>query len=123
MLNYGHTIGHAVESADNFELLHGEAVAVGIIAAGLIEIEMKLSTPEKLQRIKNLLEKLSLPVKLPPNLSRESLIDTIKRDKKAVNKWPKFVLTDKIGHIYCKNKQWATDVAPEVVEKVLDKLL
>ena len=40
VLNYGHTIGHAVESASNFELLHGEAVAIGIIAASLIEIEM-----------------------------------------------------------------------------------
>ena len=40
MLNYGHTIGHAIESASGFELLHGEAVAIGIVAAGLIEIEM-----------------------------------------------------------------------------------
>ncbi len=43
ILNYGHTIGHAVEAASGFELLHGEAVAIGIIAAGLIEIELELA--------------------------------------------------------------------------------
>jgi 3-dehydroquinate synthase len=49
MLNYGHTIGHAVESASGFELLHGEAIAIGIIAAGLIEIEMGLCDDKRLE--------------------------------------------------------------------------
>ena len=42
MLNYGHTIGHAIESVSGYKLLHGEAVAIGIIAAGLIEKELGL---------------------------------------------------------------------------------
>ena len=50
MLNYGHTIGHAVESASGFELLHGEAVAIGIIAAGMIEIEMGLGDEKRLDK-------------------------------------------------------------------------
>ena len=122
ILNYGHTIGHAVEAASGFELLHGEAVAIGIIAAGLIEIEMRLSEPGRLQRTRQILQKLNVPVKLPKDLADKDLIDLIKRDKKAVNKWPRFVLIRKIGQVYCHDGQYAVDVAPEVVKKVLDKL-
>jgi 3-dehydroquinate synthase len=122
ILNYGHTIGHAVEAASGFELLHGEAVAIGIIAAGLIEIELGLSQPGRLDRIRRILEKLGVPVRLPGNLAQKDLIDLIKRDKKAVNKWPRFVLVSEIGQIYCKDGQYAVEVAPEVVEKILDRL-
>ena len=122
ILNYGHTIGHAVEAASGFGLLHGEAVAIGIIAAGLIEIEMQLAEPGRLERIRRILEKLNVPVTLPENLAQKDLIDLIRRDKKAVNKWPKFVLISKIGQVHCHDGQYAVEVAPEVVEKILDKL-
>ncbi|MBN2270574.1 MAG: 3-dehydroquinate synthase [Sedimentisphaerales bacterium] len=122
ILNYGHTIGHAVESASGYKLLHGEAVAIGMIAAGLIEIEMGVGDPERLERIRAILKKLSLPVELPKDLAENSLIDLIKRDKKAVNKWPKFVLTSQIGQVYCRDGQWAVNVEPRVVERVLRML-
>jgi 3-dehydroquinate synthase len=122
ILNYGHTIGHAIESASGYELLHGEAVAIGIIGAGLIEIEMKLAKPDRLERLRIILEKLNVPVKLPANLAEENLIDLIKLDKKAFNKWPRFVLTEDIGSVYCPNGQYAVEVEPEIVENVLKKL-
>ena len=122
ILNYGHTIGHAVEAASGFELLHGEAVAIGIIAAGLIEIELELAQQERIERIRQILNKLDVPVKLPRDLAEKDLIDLIKHDKKAVNKWPRFVLISDIGQVYCPDGQYAVDVAPELVEKVLNKL-
>jgi 3-dehydroquinate synthase len=122
ILNYGHTIGHAAESASKFELLHGEAVAIGIIGAGLIEIEMGLAQPGRLEKIRGILVKLGVPVRLPRNLAEENLIDLIKRDKKAINKWPRFVLIDKIGEVHREDGQYAVEVAPEIVTKVLDKL-
>ena len=122
ILNYGHTIGHAVEAASGFKLLHGEAVAIGIIAAGLIEIEMGLSDSERLNKIRRIFEKLNVPVKLPPNLAENNLIDLIKHDKKTVGKQPRFVLISNIGRVYCQNGQWAVEVAPDLVEKILNKL-
>ncbi len=122
ILNYGHTIGHAVESASGFELLHGEAVAIGIIGAGLIEIEMGLAGSGRLERIRAILEKLGVPVKLPLDMAEENLIDLIKRDKKAINKWPRFVLIGRIGEVYREDGQYAVEVAPELVTEVLDKL-
>jgi 3-dehydroquinate synthase len=122
ILNYGHTIGHAIEAASGYELLHGEAVAIGIIAAGLIEMEMGLSEPGRLDRIRQILKKLDVPVKLPRNIAEKDLIDLIRRDKKAVNKWPRFVLIAKIGEVYCQDGQYAVEVAPKIVEGVLDRL-
>ena len=122
MLNYGHTVGHAVEAASGFELLHGESIAIGIIAAGLIEAELGLGDSEKLDRVRNILEKLEMPVTLPKKMAENSLIELIKRDKKAINKWPRFVLTSRIGQVYCKDGQWAVEVEQPLVEKVLGKM-
>ncbi len=122
MLNYGHTVGHAVEAASGFELLHGEAVAIGIIAAGMIENEMDLGEPGRLDRIRKIFQKIDVPITLPPNLAEDKLIDLIKRDKKAVNKWPRFVLIKEIGKVYCRDGQWAVEVVQDVVEKILGKL-
>jgi 3-dehydroquinate synthase len=122
MLNYGHTVGHAVEAASGFKLLHGEAVAIGIIAAGLIEIEMGLSKPERLDKIRRIFEKLGMPVKLPPDLAENNLIDLMKHDKKAIDETPRFVLLSDIGRVHCPQGQWAVEVAPNLVKKVLKKL-
>ncbi len=122
MLNYGHTVGHSVEQASGFALLHGEAVAIGIIAAGLIEFELGMAESDRLEKIRKIFKKLGVPVTLPPNLAKDTLINTIKRDKKAINKWPRFILIDKIGQVHCEDGQWAVEVEKELVEKVLDKL-
>ena len=121
-LNYGHTIGHAIEAASGFKLLHGEAVAIGIIAAGLIEIELGLSEPGRLERIRAILKKLDVPVTWPKDFAEKDLIDFVKRDKKAINKWPRFVLIAKIGEVYRQDEQYAVEVAPDVVKKVLKEL-
>jgi 3-dehydroquinate synthase len=121
-LNYGHTIGHAIESASNYRLLHGEAVAIGMIGAGLIEQAMGLGEKDRLARVHALLERLNMPTRCPANIEKTQVMDLIKRDKKAVDRWPKFVLTDRIGHVCQDNEQWAVDVDPSLVESVLERL-
>ena len=120
ILNFGHTIGHAVEAASGFELLHGEAVAVGIVGAELIAQKLGLGSNERLDRIKAVLAKLDLPLKIPPGLKKKDLIEIMKCDKKAVGQWPKFVLLEDIGAALCTDGQWAHDVSIEIVEETLD---
>ena len=122
MLNYGHTIGHAIETASGYQLLHGEAVAIGIITAGLIEIEMGLGDKNRLVRVRNLLIDLGLPVEIPKNINKSILLDLIKRDKKTINQWPNVVLIDRIGNVHKQEGQWAVSVGQDVIETVLKKM-
>ena len=122
ILNYGHTLGHAVETASIF-LLHGEAIAVGMIAAGMLEEAMGLVKDVRLNRIRRLLEKLGQPRRIPKEISKPTLIDLLKRDKKAVGQWPRFILLEKLGYALCKENQWAHEVASEAVETVIEALV
>jgi len=122
ILNYGHTVGHAVEAASGYGLLHGEAIAVGVIAAGLIEIEMGLSERARLDRVRAVLEKLGVPVKLPPDLAEDRVMDIMQHDKKAVDRWPRFVLLERLGEVHCPNGRYAVPVGRDVMEKVLKQL-
>lgn len=123
ILNYGHTVGHAVESASNYEMLHGEAVAIGIVAAGLIEIKLGFSQPDRLDRTRAVFERLNVPTRIPANMAPEQLIDLMRHDKKAVDLWPRFVLLDRIGQVRCEAGQYAVQVGREVVEKVLKLMM
>jgi 3-dehydroquinate synthase len=122
ILNFGHTIGHAVESVSCFELLHGEAVAVGIVGAELIAQKVRLGGEGRLGRIKAVLKKLGVPLKIPSGLAKKDLINIMKCDKKAVGQRPKFVLLEDVGSVLCREGQWACDVPKEIVEEVLDDL-
>ncbi len=122
ILNYGHTIGHAVESASGFELLHGESVAIGMIAAGKIEQALGLVADDRVKRIKALLLKLGMPTTIPTALEKQQLIELLRKDKKAVGAWPRFILLESLGTTLCKDGQWAHDVSQAIVEKCLDEL-
>lgn len=122
ILNYGHTIGHAVESASQFDLLHGESVAIGMIAAGKIEQALGLVADDRLERIKQLLVKLGMPTRIPADITKEKIIELLRTDKKAVGKWPRFVLLESLGTTLCRDGQWAHDVSQDIVEKCLDDL-
>ncbi len=120
ILNYGHTLGHAVESASNYQLLHGQCVAIGMIAAGMIEKTLGLVHDGRLERIEGLLKKIGLPKRIPATMNLEHLMNLLALDKKAVGKWPRFVLLEKLGQVYCKNGQWAVEVEPEIVRQAIE---
>lgn len=98
-LNFGHTIGHSVENAAGYGvLLHGEAVAIGVIFA--IEYGIKKGiTKDKslLERAKNIFDKFSLPTAVPSNIN---LKDAIKLDKKRSDDKINFVFLESIGKPY-----------------------
>ena len=121
ILNYGHTIGHAIESASGFELLHGEAIAIGIVGASIIEKKLGIGGKNR-EKTSKLLKKLGLNLKIPAGITKKTLINLLKRDKKAVHKWPKFVLLEDLGKALRKDGQWAHDVERELVENTLDAL-
>ncbi len=122
ILNYGHTIGHAVEAASGYELFHGEAIAIGIVAVGRIEAELGLAQPDRLDRVHAVLQRLCVPTTLPTNLTLAALLDLLRHDKKSVDRWPRFVLLDRLGHIHCESGEYAVQVGREVVVEALGRL-
>jgi 3-dehydroquinate synthase len=122
ILNYGHTLGHAIESASRYRLLHGEAVAIGMVGASLIEADLGLGQPGRQHRLKALLDRLGVPTRLPADIVPEQVMGLLQHDKKAIDKWPKFVLTIGLGQVYRQDERWAVDVPRDVVEKVITRL-
>ena len=117
VLNLGHTVGHAVEAAAGFEqLLHGEAVAIGIVAAGRVGLRLGLWDEESQGRVEKLLARLGLPVDLSGlDLDQDVIMGHLLADKKAVAGKLYFVLPEKIG---------AASLHPEPVpEKLVREVL
>ncbi|WP_154246339.1 3-dehydroquinate synthase [Kangiella sp. HZ709] len=98
ILNFGHTFGHAIENLSGYgEVLHGEAVAVGmVLAAGFSNSEAKLE-PSISSRLVKLLKHFNLPTKLPANLNQEQILDAMLLDKKNKDKGIRLVLIEKLG--------------------------
>ena len=96
ILNFGHTVGHALEAASGYDLLHGEAVALGMIAALELGARLGVGSPELILRARRLLERLSLPVDLGRRLGAD-VWSRITVDKKRRGSTIRFVLCPKPG--------------------------
>jgi 3-dehydroquinate synthase len=97
ILNFGHTVGHAIEAASGYRrLLHGEAVAIGMVVATGLSVMRGLCGQEELERLRSLLRKIGLPT--IPDVDFNILLKSIGYDKKVRNNMIYFVLTKGIGH-------------------------
>jgi 3-dehydroquinate synthase len=98
-LNLGHTIGHAVELVSGFQLLHGEAVAIGTAAEARLAERLAVAGPGLAERITETLSALGLPVEIPPEMDRADLIRAMRVDKKKSAGVVRFALPVRIGEV------------------------
>ncbi|MFP4653035.1 MAG: 3-dehydroquinate synthase [Phormidium sp.] len=99
ILNYGHTIGHAVESLTGYtELLHGEGVAIGMVAASRLAVALNLWSAEDDTRQTQVIEKAGLPTRIPEGVEIEAIIAKLQTDKKVKDGRVRFVLPTRIGN-------------------------
>ena len=96
ILNFGHTIGHAVETLKEFELIHGECVAIGMAAAMKISADKGYITKEEVKTLEDILKYFNLPVRVS-DLLEDDIYKTLFLDKKARNNKIGFVLIEKTG--------------------------
>lgn len=96
ILNFGHTLGHAVEAASGYELLHGEAVSLGMVAALALGEARGVTTPGLAARTRSLLAKLGLPVDVKARVS-PAVVDRIEVDKKRRSDKVRFVFVPRPG--------------------------
>jgi 3-dehydroquinate synthase len=117
ILNYGHTIAHGLETATGYErMLHGEAVAVGIVGAAEIAAKLGLLDDSVVERQKTLLREFGLPVTCP-GVDVNAVMRAIELDKKVRMKAVRWVLLSQIGETVIRN-----DVSSEVVRSVVEEL-
>ena len=111
LLNLGHTFGHALEAETGFsrKLLHGEAVAIGIIQAFAVSVKLGLCSAQDLERTKAHLEKAGLPIS-PPALSPEALLAHMHKDKKVKDGKMVFILSRGIGKAFISDAVQEADV-------------
>lgn len=101
LLNFGHTIGHAIEKLSDFTLYHGECVALGMVAAAYISFKSGNISKEDLEKIKHIISAYNLPIRLKTaKMSADDVLAATKSDKKMEDGRVKFVLLHAIGDAY-----------------------
>ena len=113
ILNFGHTVGHAIETVSCFGIQHGQAVAIGMLVEAAIAVRLGFFSEEELSRLKNVIESAGLPTSMP-GINIEETMQAMQHDKKITNGKVKFVLPKAIGDVFITD-----EVDPAVIREVL----
>jgi 3-dehydroquinate synthase len=117
LLNFGHTVGHAIERAGDYrKFLHGEAVSLGIVAACTISMKKAGLSADERATIVDLLEQFGLPTRLPSNFPRKKILDAVKFDKKFEGGKIRFVLTPRVGVAHLADNVTLDDIREAINE-------
>ena len=119
ILNYGHTLGHAIEAVTGYStVLHGEGVAMGMVAVAEIGCSLGLIDEALVARHRRLIERFGLPTQSPPGLGRAEIVEAMSRDKKVVGGKQRWVLLDGVGNPIVRD-----DVPAEIVREAIDAVV
>jgi len=99
VLNLGHTVGRAIETVSEYELLHGEAVSIGMVAEVKLAYKLGYVTAEERDQVIDLLAKARLPISIPDYIDREMLVKKLYTDKKVRDGKLRFVIQKGIGNV------------------------
>ncbi|MDD7390526.1 MAG: 3-dehydroquinate synthase [Lachnospiraceae bacterium] len=117
LLNFGHTLGHAVEKVSDFRLLHGECVALGCVAASWISWQRGMISEEQYLDIRDTIQKSKLPV-TADQISKKDAMEAVKHDKKMEAGKVKFILLEQPGKAVIDRS-----VSPQEMEAALNVIL
>ena len=118
-LNFGHTVGHALEHLSRYTLSHGEAVAIGMLVEAKICVQLGLLSQSVLDRIHHILTKFHLTLRLPSLFSEKSILDAMQLDKKTLNGKLHFAMISKIGTPLSFRSLFTTSVDESQIKQAL----
>jgi 3-dehydroquinate synthase len=120
LLNFGHTIGHAVEATNGYAILHGEAIAIGMALEAALAERVGIAERGTAAAIVHLLERFDLPVALPGDAPVDDLVAAMRHDKKRRGTDLRFALPRRIGAM-CGDATngWTTAISEDMVREVL----
>jgi 3-dehydroquinate synthase len=116
ILNFGHTVGHAIEIVSNYKVKHGQGVAIGIVAAASVSEQMGYSSRADTARITKVISSVGLPVKIP-HLDVHKVIQAMQHDKKKMNGQIRFILFNSIGDAFIND-----EIQPEMLVDLLREM-
>jgi 3-dehydroquinate synthase len=109
-LNFGHTLGHAIESESGYRLLHGEAVAIGMVLESALAERIGIAEPATLRRVRDAVERAGLPSSLPEGMDADRVLAATRSDKKARRGMAEFALPRRVGAMAGSETDWAVRV-------------
>jgi 3-dehydroquinate synthase len=118
-LNFGHTIGHAVELVSGYSLLHGEAVAIGMALEGRLAERIGVARTGTATEIAEALQSAGLPTDLPKGFERDAVIEAMRSDKKGRLGKSMFALPARIGAMAGEETGWTVSVSDDQLREVL----
>lgn len=120
ILNLGHTVGRAIETVSDYKLLHGEAVAIGLVAQARLSHKLGYMTEDDLNAVIALLYKSSLPISIPDYIDKEALVKKLYTDKKVRNGQLRFVLQSGIGSVVqFGDNVYATPITEDLAREII----
>jgi 3-dehydroquinate synthase len=119
-LELGHTIGHALEIRKNGQLLHGEAIAIGMTVEAKISAALGFMDPVLAQRIEAIFQKIGLPTRIPPEISIAEILETLTFDNKRRTAINDFFLLVEFCHFHKENGKIACKVPEQLLRQVLE---
>lgn len=118
-LNFGHTLGHAIELRSDYKMLHGEAVAVGMVLESRVAERLGIAEPGTSERLRAAIERTGLPSARPPNQTPDEILSATRGDKKARSGVVEYSLPARIGAMAGADQGWGVPVADDIVLEVL----
>ncbi|MEO8909612.1 MAG: 3-dehydroquinate synthase [Gemmatimonadaceae bacterium] len=119
ILNFGHTIGHAVELISGYSLLHGEAVAIGMALESELAERVGLAQAGTAATVRKSLQSAGLPTALPPGFRGDAVIEAMRSDKKGRSGRLAFALPLRIGAMAGEDTGWTVSVGDDQLREVL----
>lgn len=119
LCNFGHTVGHALENVSQYQVSHGRAVALGIIAASHLAWQMGFLPQKDLIKIQNIFALYNIPMGLPKNCTTRKLKNAMCLDKKSVHHTPYFVLLNRIGKFHMAKTGYSMPVPNGAIDSCL----
>ena len=119
ILNFGHTIGHAIETLEEYSLSHGEAIAIGMVVEGLIAHKMGHLKEKDFDDLYALIKALGFPLKCSSRVTIHAMTEAMKLDKKGGGGVPRFVILHGIGHVHSYKGDYCRAVDQEILDEAL----
>ncbi len=122
ILNFGHTVGHAIEAVSDFSIVHGAAVAIGMVIESRLGERLEITRPGTADTLTAAFTSFGLPVTLPPGQSADKILAAMRRDKKNRSGSIRFSAIESLGNmVRTKTDSWTFELSDELLRTVLSR--